>query len=157
MCGRCDNLIARDAYRGLFKAGRLPNSNFPPEVQCSAYRSDSHCRIDPLTAPASPCSKRKKPQAGLCNAGEASVSDGVRRALDPAGRERRTNQTERRPGAMPREGGKRGRRPNQEGGPSCLATATAPNWDVPNRKPRHVEAQGRPGLHGRQGHGATRT
>jgi putative SOS response-associated peptidase YedK len=30
MCGRYDNLIARDAYRGLFKAGRLPKSNFPP-------------------------------------------------------------------------------------------------------------------------------
>jgi hypothetical protein len=24
MCGRYDNLIARDAYRGLFKAKRLP-------------------------------------------------------------------------------------------------------------------------------------
>jgi hypothetical protein len=29
MCGRFDNLIARDAYRGLFKVGRLPKSNFP--------------------------------------------------------------------------------------------------------------------------------
>ena len=29
MCGRFDNLIARDAYRGLFKAQRLPKSNFP--------------------------------------------------------------------------------------------------------------------------------
>jgi putative SOS response-associated peptidase YedK len=29
MCGRFDNLIARDAYRGLFKANRLPKSNFP--------------------------------------------------------------------------------------------------------------------------------
>jgi len=29
MCGRYDNLIARDAYRGLFKANRLPKSNFP--------------------------------------------------------------------------------------------------------------------------------
>ena len=28
MCGRFDNLIARDAYRGLFKAHRLPKSNF---------------------------------------------------------------------------------------------------------------------------------
>jgi hypothetical protein len=29
MCGRFDNLIARDAYRGLFKANRLPKWNFP--------------------------------------------------------------------------------------------------------------------------------
>ena len=29
MCGRFDNLITRDAYRGLFKAERLPKSNFP--------------------------------------------------------------------------------------------------------------------------------
>jgi putative SOS response-associated peptidase YedK len=29
MCGRYDNLIAREAYRGLFKANRLPKSNFP--------------------------------------------------------------------------------------------------------------------------------
>jgi len=29
MCGRYDNLIASDAYRGLFKANRLPKSNFP--------------------------------------------------------------------------------------------------------------------------------
>jgi hypothetical protein len=28
MCGRYDNLVARDAYRGLFKANRLPKSNF---------------------------------------------------------------------------------------------------------------------------------
>jgi putative SOS response-associated peptidase YedK len=30
MCGRYDNLIAQDAYRGLFKAQRLAQSNFPP-------------------------------------------------------------------------------------------------------------------------------
>ena len=30
MCGRYDNLIAREAYRLLFGAGRLPQSNFPP-------------------------------------------------------------------------------------------------------------------------------
>ena len=28
-CGRFDNLIGRDAYRGLFKAQRLPKSNYP--------------------------------------------------------------------------------------------------------------------------------
>ena len=32
MCGRFDNLIARDAYRGLFKAQRLPKSNFPSAI-----------------------------------------------------------------------------------------------------------------------------
>ena len=30
MCGRYDNTIAREAYRALFKAERLPASNFPP-------------------------------------------------------------------------------------------------------------------------------
>ena len=30
MCGRYDNLIAREAYRLLFNAERLPQSNFPP-------------------------------------------------------------------------------------------------------------------------------
>ena len=30
MCGRYDNLIAREAYRALFRAERLPDSNFPP-------------------------------------------------------------------------------------------------------------------------------
>ena len=29
MCGRYDNLIARDAYRALYRVGRLPASNFP--------------------------------------------------------------------------------------------------------------------------------
>jgi hypothetical protein len=30
MCGCYDNLIAREAYRALYKAFRLPESNFPP-------------------------------------------------------------------------------------------------------------------------------
>jgi len=30
LCGRYDNVIARDAYRGLFKAQRIAQSNFPP-------------------------------------------------------------------------------------------------------------------------------
>jgi SOS response associated peptidase (SRAP) len=29
MCGRYDNLIARDAYKALYRVGRLPASNFP--------------------------------------------------------------------------------------------------------------------------------
>ena len=38
MCGRFDNLIARDAYRGLFRVGRLANSNVSSPLQrlCSA-------------------------------------------------------------------------------------------------------------------------
>jgi putative SOS response-associated peptidase YedK len=30
MCGRYDNLIAREAYRGFFATDRLPDWNFPP-------------------------------------------------------------------------------------------------------------------------------
>jgi putative SOS response-associated peptidase YedK len=47
VCGRFDNLIARDAYRGLFKVGRLPQSNFPlrynvaPTDQIPIVRIDS--------------------------------------------------------------------------------------------------------------------
>ena len=37
MCGRFDNLIARDAYRGLFKAQRLPKSNFPLRQMDACY------------------------------------------------------------------------------------------------------------------------
>jgi hypothetical protein len=30
MCGRYDNLIPAEAYQRLFRAERLPKSNFPP-------------------------------------------------------------------------------------------------------------------------------
>jgi hypothetical protein len=32
MCGRYDNLIAREAYRSMYKAMRLPASNYPHNV-----------------------------------------------------------------------------------------------------------------------------
>jgi hypothetical protein len=41
MCGRYDNLIAREAYKALYKAFRLPESNFPPRYNIRADRSDS--------------------------------------------------------------------------------------------------------------------
>jgi putative SOS response-associated peptidase YedK len=47
MCGRYDNLIARDAYRGLFKAGRLPQSNFPPRYNVAPTDQIPIVRIDP--------------------------------------------------------------------------------------------------------------
>src|SRR6185369_11607934 len=47
MCGRYDNLIARDAYRGLFKAGRVPNSNFPPRYNVAPTDQIPIVRIDP--------------------------------------------------------------------------------------------------------------
>jgi putative SOS response-associated peptidase YedK len=47
MCGRFDNLIARDAYRGLFKANRLPKSNFPPRYNIAPTDQISIVRIDP--------------------------------------------------------------------------------------------------------------
>ena len=40
VCGRHDNLIAREAYKNLYKAMRLPKSNFPPRYNI-ADRPDS--------------------------------------------------------------------------------------------------------------------
>src|SRR5262249_54613644 len=47
MCGRFDNLIARDAYRGLFKANRLPKSNFPLRHNIAPTDQIPIVRIDP--------------------------------------------------------------------------------------------------------------
>ena len=47
MCGRYDNLIARDAYRALFRAERLPNSNFPPRYNVAPTDQIQIVRIDP--------------------------------------------------------------------------------------------------------------
>src|SRR4029078_1814905 len=47
MCGRYDNLIARAAYRGLFKAKRLPKSNFPLRYNIAPTDQIPIVRIDP--------------------------------------------------------------------------------------------------------------
>ena len=47
MCGRFDNLIARDAYRGLFKTYRLPKSNFPLRYNIAPTDQIPIVRIDP--------------------------------------------------------------------------------------------------------------
>jgi len=47
MCGRFDNLIAGDAYRGLFKADRLPKSNFPLRYNIAPTDQIPIVRIDP--------------------------------------------------------------------------------------------------------------
>src|SRR6187200_2292371 len=47
MCGRYDNLIARDAYRGLFKAKRPPKSNFPLRYNIAPTDQIPIVRIDP--------------------------------------------------------------------------------------------------------------
>jgi putative SOS response-associated peptidase YedK len=47
MCGRFDNLIAPDAYRGLFKANRLPKSNFPLRYNIAPTDLIPMVRIDP--------------------------------------------------------------------------------------------------------------
>jgi putative SOS response-associated peptidase YedK len=47
MCGRYDNLIARDAYRALYRAGRLPASNFPLRDNIAPTDPISIVRIDP--------------------------------------------------------------------------------------------------------------
>src|SRR4026209_1967932 len=47
MCGRFDNLVARDAYRGVFKANRLPKSNFPLRYNIAPTDQIPIVRIDP--------------------------------------------------------------------------------------------------------------
>lgn len=47
MCGRYDNVIAREAYRGLFKAMRLPESNFPPRYNIAPTDQIPIVRVDP--------------------------------------------------------------------------------------------------------------
>jgi putative SOS response-associated peptidase YedK len=47
MCGRYDNLIAREAYRAMFKAMRLPESNFPPRYNVAPTDPIPIIRIDP--------------------------------------------------------------------------------------------------------------
>ena len=50
MCARYDNLIARDAYRRLFEAIRLPDSNFPPRYNIAPTDEIPIVRVDPRDA-----------------------------------------------------------------------------------------------------------
>ena len=47
MCGRYDNLIAREAYRLLFRAERLPQSNYPPRYNIAPTDQIPIIRVDP--------------------------------------------------------------------------------------------------------------
>ena len=47
MCGRYDNLIAREAYRRLFNPDRLPRSNFPPRYNIAPTDQIPIIRVDP--------------------------------------------------------------------------------------------------------------
>ena len=47
MCGRYDNLIPRDAYSALFRAVRVPRSNFPPRYNVAPTDQIPIVRIDP--------------------------------------------------------------------------------------------------------------
>ena len=47
MCSRYDNLIAREAYKSLYKAMRLPKSNFPPRYKIAPTDPIPIVRIDP--------------------------------------------------------------------------------------------------------------
>lgn len=47
MCGRYDNLIAREAYRLTYKAMRVPASNFPPRCNIAPTDPSPIVRIDP--------------------------------------------------------------------------------------------------------------
>ena len=47
MCGRYDNLIARDAYRRLFRPQRLPQSNYPPRYNIAPTDQIPIVHVDP--------------------------------------------------------------------------------------------------------------
>jgi len=47
MCGRYDNIIAREAYKALFRAERLPASNFPPRYNVAPTDKVPIIRVDP--------------------------------------------------------------------------------------------------------------
>jgi putative SOS response-associated peptidase YedK len=47
VCGRFDNLIAREAYRRIFRVDRLPQSNFPPRYNVAPTDQIPIVRIDP--------------------------------------------------------------------------------------------------------------
>jgi len=47
MCGRYDNIIAREAYKALFRAERLPTSNFPPRYNVAPTDRIPIIRVDP--------------------------------------------------------------------------------------------------------------
>jgi putative SOS response-associated peptidase YedK len=46
MCGRYDNLIARVAYPTLYRAMRLPASNFPPRYNIAPTDQVAIVRIE---------------------------------------------------------------------------------------------------------------
>jgi putative SOS response-associated peptidase YedK len=47
MCGRYDNLIAREAYQAIFAMHRLPQSNFPPRYNVAPTDEVPIVRVDP--------------------------------------------------------------------------------------------------------------
>jgi putative SOS response-associated peptidase YedK len=47
MCARYDNLIPREAYHALFRAERLPQSNFPPRYNIAPTDPIPIVRVDP--------------------------------------------------------------------------------------------------------------
>lgn len=47
MCGRYDNLIAREAYKALFKPDRLPETNYPPRYNVAPTDQVPIVRVDP--------------------------------------------------------------------------------------------------------------
>ena len=47
MCGRYDNLIAREAYKTMYRAMRLPAWNFPPRYNIAPTDQIPIVRIDP--------------------------------------------------------------------------------------------------------------
>ena len=47
MCGRYDNVIARQAYPTLYRAMRLPASNFPPRYNIASTDQAPIVRVDP--------------------------------------------------------------------------------------------------------------
>ena len=92
MCGRFDNLIARDAYRGLFKAQRLPKSNFPLCFSVAPTDQIPIVRIDPRDGEREVVMaqwgmilfwRKEKPKVPHINTSTIRVSLSMRRLVGP--------------------------------------------------------------------------
>src|ERR1700704_788562 len=116
MCGRYDNLIAREAYKVLFKAMRLPKSNFPQRYNIAPTDPIPIVRVDPRDGEREvtmarwgliPFWMKEKPKVPHINARAETVNKlplfregfAKRRCLIPATIRRLAHRPQHRPGA----------------------------------------------------------
>ena len=90
MCGRYDNLIAREAYRLLFNPARLPRSNFPPRYNIAPTDEIPIIRVDPrdgkrelVTAAEARCRADQRQIAGSRGVDSMRVHRFLRRGSEP--------------------------------------------------------------------------